>query len=121
MSHWCRICGRHLPNEKFSGKGHCKHICKKCSTRPREERDGIDQERELFGYLKQSHITDNNIIRLKKLAESPDEKIATMAKLVLEIGLICPYKRRRLKILARKRRDLIEKLEETGLIFAHHY
>jgi hypothetical protein len=50
-----------------------------------------------------------------------NEDIAAKARLILEIGLICPYKRRRLKVLARTRRDLIEKLEETGLIFAHHY
>jgi hypothetical protein len=120
MGHWCRICESILPNEKFSGKGHRNHICKKCSQLPRSERDRVDNENELFGYLKQSHISDKNIARLRKLAESPNADIAAQARLVLEIGLLCPYKRRRLKLLARTRRDLIEKLEETGLIFAHH-
>jgi len=120
MGHWCRICGRNLPNEKFSGKGHRNHICRKCSKLPKEERDHIDQEDELFGYLKQSHISEKNISRLRKLAEASDENIAEQAKLILEIGLTCPCKKRRLKILARERRDLIVKLEETGLIFAHH-
>ncbi|MFH5836775.1 hypothetical protein ACHAL6_11955 [Proteiniclasticum sp. C24MP] len=31
MGHYCRICGRTRSNEKFSGKGHKKHICKDCS------------------------------------------------------------------------------------------
>ncbi|WP_262393179.1 hypothetical protein [Sporolactobacillus inulinus] len=31
MGHYCRICGRTRPNEKFSGKGHRNHICKDCS------------------------------------------------------------------------------------------
>ena len=31
MAHYCRICGRTRANEKFSGKGHKKHVCKECS------------------------------------------------------------------------------------------
>ncbi len=28
--HFCKGCGNFLPNEKFSGRGHRKHLCKKC-------------------------------------------------------------------------------------------
>ncbi|MGG5254222.1 hypothetical protein ACQYAD_12070 [Neobacillus sp. SM06] len=28
--HFCIGCEEYLPNEKFSGKGHRKHLCKKC-------------------------------------------------------------------------------------------
>ena len=28
--HYCRVCGRNRANEKFSGKGHARHICKDC-------------------------------------------------------------------------------------------
>lgn len=28
--HYCKICGEYKSNESFSGKGHAKHICKKC-------------------------------------------------------------------------------------------
>lgn len=31
--HYCKVCGNILPNEKFSGKGHAKNICKKCSSK----------------------------------------------------------------------------------------
>ncbi len=31
MGHYCRICGRERANEKFSGKGYKKHVCKECS------------------------------------------------------------------------------------------
>ncbi len=30
--HYCKICGEYKANEKFSGKGHAAHICKKTST-----------------------------------------------------------------------------------------
>ena len=57
--------------------------------------------------------------RLKNLAVSPNEGIAELAEIVLEVAEVKPYKKRRLKQLARKRRDLLHKLDETGLILAH--
>jgi len=121
MGHYCRICGRIRPNEAFSGKGHRIHVCEKCAALPQKEREAIEQEDEIFGYLKQSHISDKNIERLKMLASSENEKISGLSVIVLEVAKIKPYKRRRLKVLARERKDLLQKLEETGLIFAHHH
>lgn len=37
--HFCYGCGENRPNEKFSGKGRKKHLCKKCI---KEELDKID-------------------------------------------------------------------------------
>ncbi len=72
----------------------------------REERQAIEQEEEILNYMRQSHISKKNVTRLKELAGSPNERIAEHAALVLEIALIKSYKRRRLKVLARNRRDL---------------
>jgi len=35
--HYCWRCGRRRANEKFSGKGHSKHICKDCAAEQRAE------------------------------------------------------------------------------------
>ena len=118
--HYCRICGAIKPNEQFSGKGHRNHICKECSRKPKAEINEIDIEEEIFGYLKQSHISNKNVKRLKLLVKSESVKIAKLADIVIEVAKVKPYKKRRLKVLARERRDLLEKLEETGLILAHH-
>ncbi len=80
----------------------------------------IDTRAEIFGYLKQQHISNKNVKRLKLLAESGNEKIAELAIIVLEVAKVKPYKKRRLKVLARERRDLLDKLDKTGLILAHH-
>lgn len=119
MGHYCRICGRSRPNEKFSGKGHSSHICKDCAKLPMEKREAIDQESEIFNYLKQSTISKKNISRLMKLSSSSNTKITELAKIVLEVAHVKPHKKRRLKVLAKERKDLLVKLEETGLIFAH--
>jgi hypothetical protein len=28
---WCWCCDRILPNERFSGSGHARHLCRKCA------------------------------------------------------------------------------------------
>lgn len=52
---------------------------------------------------------------------SENRRIVDLANIVLEVGIVKPHKRRRLKFLSQKRKDLLQKLEETGLIYAHHY
>jgi len=119
--HYCRICGRLRPNEAFSGRGHQTHICKNCAHLPKEEREEIEYKDEIFNYLRQAHISDRNVSRLKKLAVSPNERVAELARIVLEVAEVRPYKRKRLQELARKNRDLLHKLDETGLILVHRF
>ena len=121
MGHYCRICGRIKPNEKFSGKGHRTHICKKCAQRPKEEIEEIEQGQEIYNFLSQSHISKKNITRLNILKKSENTKISESASIVLEVAKIRPYKKRRLKILAGENRPLLKKLGDTGLIMAHHH
>lgn len=115
--HYCKICDRYRPNEKFSGKGHKTHVCKDCMRLPREKRQFIEEEQEVCGYLAQSNISEKNLARLKTLTASSNPEIAKMAELVLEIGKAHPRKRKRLRFLARERKELLERLEETGLIY----
>ncbi len=85
---------------------------------PKVERETVEQEDEICGFPEQSQISDKNMTRLRTLASSGNPKIA---ELVLEVAQIRPYKKGRLKVLAKERRDLLDKLEETALIFAHHW
>ncbi len=120
MGHYCRICGRMRPNEEFSGKGHARHICKQCSRLPREQIWRHDVLEEVGGFLSQSNISKKNLQRLTELPASENEEVAELARIVLEIGKVKPGKKKRLAFLARNHRDLLEKLEETGLIYACH-
>jgi hypothetical protein len=88
---------------------------------PKEEKAAGEQEEEIFGYMEQSHISDKNVARLKILAVSENQRIAELAGIVLEVAKVKPYKKRRLQVLARERRNLLDDLERTGLIYAHHW
>jgi len=39
QGHYCRICGEYKANEKFTGKGHASHICRKCQSLSQDERN----------------------------------------------------------------------------------
>lgn len=51
MSHCCWKCGQYLANEKFSGKGHERHICKKCMAEERAHRRRIVYRKMRQGVL----------------------------------------------------------------------
>ena len=43
QGHYCKICGEHKANEKFSGKGHAAHICKSCASLPIERKNELQR------------------------------------------------------------------------------
>lgn len=51
MSHYCWKCGQYLANEKYSGKGHARHICKKCMAEERAHRREILKQRRERGEI----------------------------------------------------------------------
>ena len=54
QGHYCRICGEYKANEKFSGKGHARHICKECQSLPEDVKADMvrcnEVERAAFRY-----------------------------------------------------------------------
>ena len=87
----------------------------------KEEPDVIEQKEKIFNYVNQSHISKKNLSKLKVFASAFNAKIPEFASIAFEVARVKPYKKRRLKVLPKERRDLLQQLEETGLIFAHHY
>ena len=118
MGHYCWVCGRSRANEKFSGKGHARHICKDCARLPREDRDRAQALRDIQGFLGQRNISAGNIARLKRLCKSSDEEVQRQATLLLEVAKLAPHKRGRIACLARRAPDLLDQLAAEG-IFLH--
>jgi len=56
--------------------------------------------------------------RLRDLTKSENARTAELAGLVLEVAEVKPFKKRRLKVLAQKVPELLDRLEQTGLILA---
>jgi hypothetical protein len=92
MAHYCRICGRDRPNEQFSGKGHNIHVCKRCKIRPKSERQAIEDQGDIFGFLQQSHISERNVARLEQMVKADNLQVANLAAIVLDVARVKPYK-----------------------------
>ncbi len=116
MGRFCILCESIRPNEAFGGKGERARICRKCRRMPREKQDALKHEREIHGFLEQSHISKENVARLRALASSRNTRIANLAAVVLEVAIVTPYRRRRISTLARQSRDVLTRMEQAGLI-----
>lgn len=116
MGRFCILCESIRPNEAFGGKGERARICRKCRRMPREKQDALKHEGEVRGFLEQSHISEKNVARLRALASSRNTRIANLAALLLEVAMVTPYRRRRIRNLARERRDVLTRMEQAGLI-----
>jgi len=76
--HYCKICGGYKANEKFSGKGHAAHICKKCAALPPEERSKqitLTKLENLPWYL-----TKENITWVRNLRNNKRPEVSAMAR-----------------------------------------
>ena len=69
----------------------------------------------------QSNISKKNLKRLNELSLSENMEIAKLASLVHEVGRVKPHKRRRLKFLKEKHKELLGQLVETDLIDGFDY
>jgi hypothetical protein len=118
MGHYCRICGRQRPNEQFSGKGHRIHVCKRCQAKPKGERRVIENMDEIFRFMRQSHISEKNVVRLEQMVKWENPHVAGLAAIVLRVAQVKPYRTRRLKFLAQRHPELLRELKNTGLVLS---
>jgi len=58
--HFCKVCGEHKANEKFSGRGHAAHICKACAGLPVTERNEMMTIRKIEG-MAFRHLSEQEI------------------------------------------------------------
>jgi hypothetical protein len=102
---FCILCACIRPNEAFGGKGERARICRKCRSLPRENQEALKHEHEVPGFLEQSRISEKNIARLRTLPRSENPRTAELACLMLEVAVVTPHRRRRIRTLARLRHD----------------
>ena len=77
--HYCKVCGEILPNERFSGKGHAAHICKKCAREPLKERqEDIAISRIGHAYM-HPNLSRQNRLMLERYAHSDSDRVRQAA------------------------------------------
>lgn len=79
--HYCKICGEHKANEKFSGKGHANHICKACSNLPAAAKAESQTMNRLMN-LPMRRLTDSEKKWLENRAHDSRPEVAALAQSV---------------------------------------
>ncbi len=121
MGHFCRICGRTRPNERFSGGGHRTHVCRQCQKLPVAKRRAVEALAEIDGFLnRQTHISKKNVERLGQLALSSDLTVAAQAAILLDVARVAPFKRRRSGRIRAAHPDLWRRMLDAGLAWPEH-
>ena len=108
--HYCWVCERYRPNERFSGGGHARHICRECQRRPAAEIEQIRLIDHLNGFLRQTVISSKNIDLLVKLCNDLRPEIQCRAEVMLQVARVKPGKRRRVKFLAHHHPELLQQI-----------
>ncbi len=73
--HYCWVCGKSKSNESFSGKGHSKHICKKCASLSPEQRKA-KEERSQKEEIRRLLEGDGPYGKSKRRQEEPEAYIS---------------------------------------------
>jgi hypothetical protein len=98
--HWCWCCGRHRPNERFSGRGHRRHLCKDCSKLGKQElayrQAVIDIDR----------LAPKNLAGIERIATThPDARVQKYARECVEL---IEAERQMLREARRRDEELLE-------------
>jgi hypothetical protein len=87
---------------------------------PKSVRQVIESMDEIFWFMRQSHISEKNVARLEQM-KSENPQVASLAAIVLKVARVKPYRTRRLKLLAQRHPELIQELEDAGLVPAQSW
>ena len=77
--HFCKVCENILPNEKFSGKGHAAHICKKCTTKQKARKSEEIAITRIHSVLSYHNLSRDNREMLEKYSRSGRERVRSEA------------------------------------------
>ena len=79
--HYCWSCDRMRANEKFSGKGHARHLCKECARLGQEElayRQAVRNLERLVTW--EGIIPRKKRVQFRKYLEHEDERVRAYAR-----------------------------------------
>ena len=88
---------------------------------PGQAKERAASYREITGFMRQSHISEKNVMRLGQMVKSENAHLASLAAIVLKVARVKPYGTRRLKFLAQRHPELLRDLEDTGLVLSRNW
>ena len=106
--HWCWFCGRIRPNEKFSAKGHARHLCRECARLGAEELEYRSAMWNLDRCIDGGFIRRKRRQEFNRFLEHENPRVRELAQQLLAEDA-------RLRAERREQRRLDEELEDQWL------
>jgi hypothetical protein len=88
---------------------------------PERERQVIENMDDIFRFMRQSHISEKNVACMEQMVKSENPQVASLAAIVLKVARVKPYRNRRLTFLAQRHPELMQELENAGLVLARSW
>ena len=83
--HFCWCCRSSLPNERFSGGDHARHLCRECTHLPAEEREYRQCERDIERLLHDGlYIPRKRRAQFDRFLAHPNARVRELARRILE-------------------------------------
>jgi hypothetical protein len=83
--HFCWCCRGRLPNERFSGGNHARHLCRKCALLPAEEREYLQCERDIERLLHDGlYIPRKRRAQFDRFLVHPNTRVRDLARCILD-------------------------------------
>lgn len=82
--HYCKVCNSILSNEKFTGGGHSRHICKRCSKLTVEERKEMSDINRIYNLYRFPNLSKSNRKMLERYLDNKSEKVREVAKAMID-------------------------------------
>ncbi len=81
--YFCKVCRKILPNEKFSGKGHAAHICKKCTRKSKAQQSEEIAITRIYSVLSYCNLSRDHRKMLENYTHSRSERVRSETLTVL--------------------------------------
>ena len=81
--HFCKVCRKILPNEKFSGKGRAAHICKKCTRRLKARKSEEIAITRIHSLLLCHDLSQDDRKMLENYTHSSNERVRLEARVMI--------------------------------------
>jgi hypothetical protein len=118
MTHYCRVCCKRRPDNRFTAAGRKARVCKDCAKLPKEQRDFLEADDDLKGLVAQSNLSAANVTRLKVLVKSTHASVRERAQVLLEVARLHPHRSKRDEYLREKQPALWEAFQAAFAVSA---
>lgn len=96
--HYCWACDSRLPNEKFSGKGHARHLCRNCARLGAEELEFRSASRNLERCLTwEGFIRRKRRKQFERFLEHSNSRVRALAEEIRQNDLVLRAEHRKMR------------------------